>query len=113
MKVLALGLILTALVAGLVWAGADVRAGLAAAVFGGLATAIHLIAFLALQRRWNAPFKELAVGWGIGMALRLGGALIWMAAVVWNRELFPPLPSAIGYLGVLIPLLFMEMRFLR
>ncbi len=113
MKVLVLGLGLTAVVAGLVWAGSDFGAGMAAAAFGGLATAIHLAAFLTLQRRWKAPFKELAVGWGIGMGLRLGGALIWLAAVLWDRVLFPPLPSAIGYLGVLIPLLFMEMRFLR
>jgi len=27
--------------------------------------------------------------------------------------LFPPLPTAFAYLGVLIPLLFMEMRFLK
>jgi hypothetical protein len=30
-----------------------------------------------------------------------------------QRELFPPLPSAIGYVGVLLPLLFSEMRLLR
>ena len=29
------------------------------------------------------------------------------------RELFPPLPSALGYVGVVIPLLFLETRLLK
>jgi hypothetical protein len=47
------------------------------------------------------------------MMLRLGGVVLMGAAVVWDRTLFPPLPTAIGFLGVLIPLLFLEVRFVR
>ncbi len=51
--------------------------------------------------------------WGMGMGLRLLGVMLFAAAVLANRELFPPLPTAFGYLGVLLPLLFMEARLVR
>jgi hypothetical protein len=86
---------------------------MAGGFFGLLATVIHTAAVMALKRVWNAPFRELARGWGIGMGLRMGGAVVWMGAVLVREDLFPPLPTAIGFLGVLIPLLFTEMRFLK
>jgi hypothetical protein len=103
---------LTLIVGILLWVGWGGHAALAGAAFGMLATVIHAGAVAALKRVWDAPFRELARGWGIGMALRLGGAVVWMAVVLLWGELFPPLPTAIGYLGVLIPLLFTEIRFL-
>ena len=51
--------------------------------------------------------------WAMGMGLRLGGIVLFVVAVVADRALFPPVPSAAGYLGVLIPLLFLEARLLR
>jgi hypothetical protein len=33
--------------------------------------------------------------------------------VVLDRAHFPPLPTAFGFLGVLIPLLWLEARFVR
>jgi hypothetical protein len=44
------------------------------------------------------------------MGLRLGGVVLLMVAVVVRRDLFDPLPTALGFLGVLIPLLFFEAR---
>lgn len=103
---------MTLVVGILLWIGWGGSAALAGAAFGMLATVIHVGAVAALKRVWDAPFRELARGWGIGMALRLGGAVVWMVVVLLWGELFPPLPTAIGYLGVLIPLLFTEIRFL-
>jgi hypothetical protein len=108
-----LGVLLTLIVALLLWVGWDGRTALAGGAFGLLATVIHVGAVAALKEVWDAPFRELARGWGIGMVLRLAGAVVWMAAVLLRGESFPPLPTAIGYLGVLIPLLFTEIRFLK
>ena len=76
MKLLGLGLLLTAGVAVLLWLRWDWEAAIAGAAFGLLATLIHVAAVAALRRAWNAPLKELAKGWAIGVALRLGGGLL-------------------------------------
>jgi hypothetical protein len=47
------------------------------------------------------------------MGLRLGGVAVLAAAIVMNRSVFPPLPSALGFVGVLVPLLFLEVRLVR
>jgi hypothetical protein len=112
-KLVGFGLLLTIFVTALIWLGWGVQAAIAGGAFGLLATAIHMVSVAALKRAWHAPFKELAKGWGIGMALRLGGAVVWMLAVLLRGDLFPPLPTAMGFLGVLIPLLFSEIRFLK
>ena len=113
MKVVGFGLLLTAVVTVAIWLGWGAPAALAAGSFGLLATAIHVVSVAVLKRAWHAPFKELAKSWGLGMGLRLGGAVVWMLAVLLRGDLFPALPTAIGFLGVLIPLLFTEIRFLK
>jgi len=42
--------------------------------------------------------------------LALGVLLVWS---VTHRASLPPLPAALGFLGVLLPLLYLETRFLR
>ena len=42
----------------------------------------------------------------------MGAASVLIVAVTY-RALLPPLPAVMGYLGVLLPLLFLETRFLR
>lgn len=113
MKLLLLGFGLTVPVAGLVWLGWGPAAGAAAAAFGALATAIHLAAVAALKPAMRGPFEQLARRWALGLGLRLGGAVLVGAAAIARPDVFPPLPIAIGYLGVLVPLLFTEIRFLR
>ncbi len=113
MKLGAFGLLLTAVVAAILWAVWGRATALAGSAFGILATVIHVVAFLTMRRAWDAPFKKLAMAWAIGMGLRLGGAVVWIVAVLLAEDLFPPVPTAIGFLGVLVPLLFAEMRFLR
>jgi hypothetical protein len=82
-------------------------------VFGGLATAIQVAAVVALKRARDAPLDRFMRGWGLGMALRVGGVVAFLVVVSIDRELFPPEPTAFAYLGVLIPLLFTETRFIK
>ena len=82
-------------------------------VFGGLATAIQVGAVAAVKPVWEAPLNQFMKRWGLGMALRVGGVGAFLVAVLIDRELFPPAPTAFAYLGVVIPLLFTETRFVK
>jgi hypothetical protein len=107
------GLALTAALAGLGWAAWGPAAVAAIVVFGSLATAIQMAAVALLRPVWNGPFRVVIKRWAVGMALRVGGIVTFAVAVTLNRALFPPLAAALGYLGVIVPLLFMETRFLK
>ena len=48
--------------------------------------------------------------YGIGVVLRMLGVLIIAVLVVRDAEHFPPWPTALGYLGVILPLLYLETR---
>lgn len=113
MKLVRLGVVLTSGVGLMIWLLWDGPAAAAGAAFGALATVIQVIAVAALRPVINAPLRSLAWRWMAGTGLRLGGAAVWAGAVVADRSLFPPLPTAVGYLGVLVPLVFLEMRFLK
>lgn len=113
MRLAGWGVGLTALVAGaagLVWGRGAI---VAAIVFGLLATAIQLAANALVRPALGAPFGVLVKRWGIGIGLRLGGVAAFAVGVSVNREMFPPLASALGYVGVIVPLLFMEIRSLK
>jgi hypothetical protein len=47
------------------------------------------------------------------MLLRGLGVALVAVAVTLDRSLFPPLPTAFAFLGVLVPLLFLEVRLVR
>jgi hypothetical protein len=113
MKVVGWGVGLTALVtvaSGLYWGRAAILPGLA---FGALATAIEVIALARLRRSWHQPGTGPLTGFAEGMGLRMAGVAVMAAAIVINRTVFPPLPSALGFLAVLMPLLFLEIRWVR
>jgi len=108
-SLLAPGAALVALVMGLsalLFGGAD---AVAAGAFGLLALAIQVVAYR-LALRPAAPRAPFPPGWLWGTALRFGGVILLAVAVLLNRRLFSPLPAALGYLGVLIPLLALELR---
>lgn len=113
MMELVLGLGLTVAMGGVSWLVWDGTAALAAAGFGALATLIHLVAVALIRPAIRGPTKTLMARWAMGMGLRLVGVAVFLVLVTWKREVFPPLPAAIGYVGVLLPLLFSEMRLLR
>jgi len=94
----------------LIWGQAALLPGLA---FGGLATVIQAIAVLALRQAWRGDTAALLKGFGKGIGLRLLGIVLLGLAIGFARTAFPPLPSALGFLGVLLPLLFLEVRLAR
>jgi hypothetical protein len=112
-KALRLGLVLTAIVSALlVWAFG--RAVLVPSLlFGGVATAVQVAASTLLRRAAGQPFERLLKAWGVGMGLRMLGVTLFLGAVVANRALFPPLPTALAFVGVLIPLMFSDLRTIR
>jgi len=111
--VLRLGLALTAGVTAILWLFWGREALIPGVVFGLTSTAIQLAAHRLLVATREAPFAQVAQRWLAGMTLRLAGIALVFTAIGLNRELFPPLPTAIGYLGVVIPLLFTEVRLFR
>jgi hypothetical protein len=107
-----LGITLTALVTGLVWFLWGWVAVPGALVFGLLATGIHVVAIGLLRPALVQPFDRLLKRWFWGTLLRGAGVFVLAAALFVFRGTIPALPTALGFLGVLIPLLFSEMRLL-
>jgi hypothetical protein len=98
------------LIAWLVWGTGALAAVVATGV---LATVIEVWAVARLRRGVTGTTAEFFLGFAQGMLLRLAGVGLLAVAVVVDPELFPPLPAAAGFLGVLLPLLFSEVRFAR
>lgn len=99
--------VLVGLLARLLW-GPD--AVLAAMAFGALATAIQLVA-ARIATRLGAPATpdNLRV-YVLGMVLRIAGVAAIAVAVSLDRASFPPGAAALGYLGSLLPLMWLETR---
>jgi hypothetical protein len=92
---------------------ATVIGGRAAGIGGGVALAAQLGAVALLRPAMRAPQPVFLARWLAGMgvrALALGAVLAFAAT---HRAALAPLPAALGCLGVLLPLLFLETRFLR
>ena len=86
---------------------------LAILVGGGVAVIAQVWAVLLLRPKMRAPNPEFMGRWLGGMAVRF---LALLALAVWtitHPASIPPVPALLGYLGVLLPLLFLETRFLR
>lgn len=97
------GLVVVAMVVG----------GKPAAIGGGAALVAQFWAVSLLRPKMRAPNPEFMARWLGGMAIRflgLGALVVW---IITHRASFPPLPAVFGYLGVLLPLLFLETRFLK
>jgi hypothetical protein len=113
MRLVAPGVVLTAVVTALLVWGFGPPALVPGLVFGGLATLIQFVAGVALRRAVGKPFEQLLKAWGVGMGLRVLGMFLFLGAVLADRALFPPLPTALAYVGVLIPLMFSDIRTIR
>lgn len=97
--------ILAALGAGLVVA-ATLLGGKPAAIGGGVAVIAQLWAVALLRPKMRAPNPEFMARWLGGMGIRLLGVGV---VLIVSRTV----PALLGYVGVLLPLLFLETRFLR
>ena len=97
--------ILAGLGIGLV-AVATLIGGKPAAIGGGVALIAQLSAVALLRPKMRAPNSEFMARWLGGMGIRLLGVGI---VLIVSRTV----PALLGYVGVLLPLLFLETRFLR
>ncbi len=97
--------ILAALGVGLV-AAATLLGGKQAAIGGGVAVIAQLWAVALLQPKMRAPNPEFMARWLGGMGIRLLGVGV---VLIVSRTV----PALLSYVGVLLPLLFLETRFLR
>jgi hypothetical protein len=97
--------ILAALGVGLVVV-ATLLGGQPAAIGGGVAVIAQLWAVALLRPKMRAPNPEFMARWLGGMGIRLLGVGI---VLIVSRTV----PALLGYVGVLLPLLFLETRFLR
>jgi hypothetical protein len=94
------------------WLGGAVAVG-PAIVCGTVAAASQLGAARLARSNVDAPFARFMRAWAMGIGLRFGGVVLLGLAMLAAPEHFPPLPSAFGFLGVLIPLLMLETRLTR
>jgi len=89
-------------------------AGLAAAlVGGGIATAAQVAAVALLRPGMQAGTPEFVRRWATGIAIRGGSAVVLAVVVFATRTVLPPLWMALGFLAVLLTLLYAETRFLE
>ncbi|HEU5260569.1 MAG TPA: hypothetical protein VFU41_03990 [Gemmatimonadales bacterium] len=93
--------------------GATVLGGRAAGIGGLAALAAQLAAVLLLRPAMRAPQSVFMARWFSGMGMRALALGALLAFAVAHRDALPPLPASLGFLGVLLPLLFLETRFLR
>ena len=87
--------------------------GKPAAIGGAAAVVAQLGAVALLRPAMRAPQPAFMARWLAGMGVRalvLGAVL---AVATTHRTALPPVPASLGFLGVLLPLLFLETRFLR
>lgn len=109
MKHLVIGLLLTGGVyAAVRWGWGPAAAG-GAGFAGLLAAGIESAAVSLLRPALQPPFERLFKRWAMGLGLRLGGLLVVVVAVLQWPDRFPVVPTAAGFVAVLIPLLLGEM----
>jgi len=104
LPLVALGLALVG-VAG--WLG-----GRAAVVGGGVALVAQLAAVALLRPAMHASQTVFMARWYGGMGIRALALGLVLVLAVTHRAVLPPLPASLGFLGVLLPLLFLEISFL-
>ena len=83
------------------------------AIGGAVAVAAQFAAVALLRPAMRAPQRVFMARWlgGMGVrALALGALLVY---AVTERAALASLPASLGFLGVLLPLLFVETEFLK
>jgi hypothetical protein len=85
----------------------------AALIGGGIATSAQLAATALLRPGMNARTPEFVRRWASGIAIRGAGVVVMAAVLFATRPVLPPLWLALGFLAVLLTLLYTETRFLE
>ena len=107
---LQLGVAATAAITTLVWLLWSRTVVTAALVFGLAATTIQMVAARIASRLGKPATPDQLRVYVIGMALRVLGVAALGLAVTLDRATFPPGAAALGYLGTLLPLMWLETR---
>ena len=102
---LALGGVLVVVVT---WLG-----GRPAGIGGAAALGAQLGAVALLRPAMHAAQPVFMARWLGGMGARALALGVVLAIAATHRAALAPLPASLGFLGVLLPLLFLETRFLR
>jgi hypothetical protein len=87
--------------------------GQAAAVGGLVALVAQTGAVALLRPAMDGPQGPFLARWIGGMAIRALALAALLAYAATHRTRLDPLAASLGCLGVLLPLLFVETRFLR
>lgn len=87
--------------------------GRAAAIGGAAALGAQLGAVALLRPAMHAAQPVFMARWLGGMGVRALALGLVLAIAATHRAALAPLPASLGFLGVLLPLLFVEIRFLR
>lgn len=82
-------------------------------VGGGVAAIAQVWAVVLLRGKMRAPSPEFMARWLGGMAIRFLALVALAGWTITHPAAIAPVPALLGYLGVLLPLLFLETRFLR
>jgi len=87
--------------------------GRGAGVGAGVAVVAQLAAVGLLRPAMDAPQQVFMARWYAGMGVRalVLGTLLAVSAT--HRTALPLVETVLGYIAVLLPLLFLEMRFLK
>jgi hypothetical protein len=101
------------LLGGALIAAADVLGGRSAAIGGVTALCAQTGAVALLRPVMAAPTNVFLARWLAGMAVRAACVALLLVVAVTHRASLEPLAASLGCLGVLLPLLFLETRFLR
>lgn len=104
------GLTLSAVSAGVAGALTGVGGAVTALAFGLIATIVQLVAGRAMAGAERHSIQVFMKRWGLGMGLRMAGVGLVAAAALVDHPAIPAIPAALAYVGVLIPLLFLEAR---
>ncbi len=88
--------------------------GLVAALVGSfIATSAQLTAVALLRPGMKADTPQFVRRWVSGIAIRGTSALILVGLVFATKAVLPPLWTVVGFLGVMLTLLYAETRFLE
>lgn len=87
--------------------------GWAAAIGGATALTAQLGAVALLKPAMTGPQPQFMRRWLGGMAIRTVSLALLLTFSATHRQALPVLPASLGFLGVLLPLLVTEARFLR
>ena len=107
------GILIGGAISGVSYRIAGAQAAFTAGLFAALALVIQLTAIALVQPVKQAAPRLFIKRWGMGMGLRLLGVVAIALGAGLDRTHFPPVPAAIGFLGVLLPLLLFEVRLVR